>query len=109
MKYGTVLIESSEGTKELEIKDYVTASLKDQRISIAGIEGGTIVINITLPQKSSGNMYAGLNLTKKSLAGVMALLSIYCDLKGWNFECMLEEVFSGEAVEYSYSDNLEKK
>jgi hypothetical protein len=108
MSYGKLTVPKEEGgTRDIEISDFMNSIFADGRkITIAGLEDGSFLINLTNPEENERNTQNQLWLSKESFFALHTLSTAYCGAKG--LDAIVESLESG-GLECSHSPNLSEK
>lgn len=109
--YGSVTIGwGKSDQRELKIIDFVRSEFKDNRMAqCCQLEDGTYCIALENYESSGRNTVNIMRLSEESFMAVIANITLYAQIKGWDLVDMTKKALDGDVIKYNYSDNLSPK
>src|SRR5574344_562309 len=106
--YGKIILRTAEPEQiELNIIECVQSHfIYGRTITINKSEENTYLLSVKNSESSGRNPKATMHLTKESMIGLYALISVYFQVSGIDYENELNKIIIGEQFKISCSDNL---
>lgn len=106
--YGYITLGSKKSKqRKIKITEVIQTNLLDNRtITINKSEENTYLLCIKNLESTGRNPCATLHLTKESMIGLYALMSVYFQVSGINYNVELNKIIIGEQFKIQCSDNL---
>jgi len=107
--YGTVKIGGAGNIREVEIKEFIQATFKDNRIvNVCELEDESFILSVE-NIASSGRGNHSMLLSKDSMFGLFSVMTLFIEKRGFDFQTEVDIALGNKQdIEYSCSKNLIK-